>query len=63
MDKSRRRGPGHGAGLGLAIAQEIVQAHGGQMTALSALGAGSTFTVLLPFTKPDDDTLAVKRTP
>jgi signal transduction histidine kinase len=37
-----------GTGLGLYIVQEIVAAHGGQVTAESVIGQGSTFTVTLP---------------
>jgi PAS domain S-box-containing protein len=37
-----------GLGLGLYIAREIVQAHGGSLDAESTPGAGSTFTVTLP---------------
>ena len=39
-----------GAGLGLAIAREIVAAHGGQIAAESEPGAGTTFTFTLPST-------------
>jgi two-component system, chemotaxis family, CheB/CheR fusion protein len=37
-----------GLGLGLYIAQEIVIAHGGTITARSTVGEGTTFTVRLP---------------
>jgi two-component system, LuxR family, sensor kinase FixL len=37
-----------GLGLGLYIAREIVEAHGGSIRLQSAPGAGSTFTVELP---------------
>jgi len=37
-----------GLGLGLWIARKLVEAHGGEITVQSALGAGSTFVVSLP---------------
>ena len=46
-DTSRVRTTG-GAGLGLSIVDAIVRAHGGQVTATSAEGAGSRFVVALP---------------
>jgi signal transduction histidine kinase len=46
-DKSRGRNTG-GAGIGLTIVQTIVDAHGGQVRAESAVGKGSVFTVRLP---------------
>jgi signal transduction histidine kinase len=38
----------HGVGLGLALSQWIVQAHGGAIAAESTPGVGTTFTVALP---------------
>ena len=46
-DTARRRDTG-GAGLGLAICRAIVEGHGGSIEASSTLGAGASFTVLLP---------------
>ncbi|MFM8592966.1 MAG: sensor histidine kinase [Chloroflexota bacterium] len=47
VDASRERQTG-GAGLGLAIAKAIAEAHGGSITVESVVGAGSTFSVRLP---------------
>ncbi|MDQ3499366.1 MAG: sensor histidine kinase, partial [Actinomycetota bacterium] len=37
-----------GVGLGLSIARQIAEAHGGTIEATSKVGAGSTFVLLLP---------------
>ncbi len=42
------RGEYPGVGIGLAVAQKIVQHHGGRMWATSVLGEGSTFVIALP---------------
>ena len=56
----RGRGSGQiapGSGLGLSVAQRIVNAHGGHIEVVSAQGAGSTFRVCFPLmgqrTRPD----------
>lgn len=46
-DKSRTRASG-GAGIGLAIVQELIRAHHGHVEVTSWPGEGSTFTVRLP---------------
>ncbi len=38
-----------GSGIGLALVKELVALHGGGISAHSADGAGTTFTVRLPF--------------
>jgi signal transduction histidine kinase len=37
-----------GVGLGLAISRQLARGMGGDLTAESALGVGSTFTLTLP---------------
>jgi signal transduction histidine kinase len=37
-----------GAGLGLAIVKSFAEAHGGEVQVRSQVGAGSTFSLVLP---------------
>ncbi|MEZ5285811.1 MAG: ATP-binding protein [Vicinamibacterales bacterium] len=38
-----------GSGIGLALVQELVRLHGGELSATSERGAGSEFTVVIPY--------------
>ena len=59
---SARRSEKGGAGLGLALTKSIVDAHGGNIRVTSALGSGSTFSVLLPLANPGKDHESGERT-
>ena len=45
VDQSRASG---GTGLGLALVKHAVEAHGGQVSAESRIGVGSTFRFVIP---------------
>jgi signal transduction histidine kinase len=47
-----------GSGIGLAIAREIVEIHGGEIAVESREGRGTTFRVTLPITQEDRERLA-----
>jgi two-component system, OmpR family, sensor kinase len=46
-DESRSRASG-GVGLGLSIVAAVAEAHGGSVSAVSELGKGATFRIMLP---------------
>ncbi|HEX3713639.1 MAG TPA: SpoIIE family protein phosphatase, partial [Trebonia sp.] len=48
IENSRSRS-NEGSGIGLALVQELIQLHGGTITAASTEGAGTEFTIRLPF--------------
>ena len=55
---SRSRG---GCGLGLALVQHIVEAHGGRVDVNGQLARGTTFTVSVPIAKTEEKPLAWKQ--
>jgi len=54
VDPARHRSTG-GTGLGLSIVKHIAATHGGDVTVWSVQGQGSTFTLVLPRTTPEED--------
>jgi signal transduction histidine kinase len=53
IDKARSRAA-DGSGLGLSIVKYIVEAHGGTVSVASAPGTGTTFTVVVPLVRADE---------
>ncbi|MHC4308149.1 MAG: ATP-binding protein, partial [Planctomycetota bacterium] len=37
-----------GTGLGLTLVRQIIEAHSGEISVVSKIGSGSTFTLILP---------------
>jgi PAS domain S-box-containing protein len=49
---------GSGTGLGLSVAHQVVERHGGEIFAESTVGAGTTFHLLIPIAQSEDESAA-----
>ena len=61
VDKARSRSTQRGMGLGLSIARDIAQRHGGSITVNNNPQRGCTFMVKLPLVAADDTTVVRRR--
>ena len=52
VDRQSTQGSQQGVGLGLAISRHLARAMGGDLTVVSVVGVGSTFTLVLRVTAP-----------
>jgi signal transduction histidine kinase len=55
FEHTEKGGPDSGLGLGLYVAREIVEAHGGRLTVDSPPGGGAAFEINLPARPPTND--------
>jgi two-component system sensor histidine kinase ResE len=60
---NQRAASAKGTGLGLAIAQEIVQAHKGEIRCESGVGTGTIFTLILPISVQNRRRTSAQRAP
>jgi two-component system sensor histidine kinase SenX3 len=54
VDQARSRATG-GTGLGLSIVKHVALNHGGDVKVWSKVGVGSTFSLLLPISRVEDE--------
>ena len=53
LEKTEGREGGVARGFGLPLARQLVEAHGGTLKVVSAIGQGTTVTLLLPLVAPE----------